>query len=544
MGGSAGRQALTFLVLVPTVFASLVVFPVGGAGAVLGDPLHSPGTPTTEASDSPPGNTLGTGPLTTDGRRPTITIVTTPAKEARSYDDYPREGDYQISATSGQKDQEDGEEKGGPSVSAAADPTEVTPGDTVEISGQATDPDNDRLTVTWEILQRPADADIGRDMPPEYTTPPGGGRFTVKLQPNVTGTYELKITVEDPNGHTDSTTVLFQVRYPDKDADGIRDDLDYCPEEPEDFDGVADSGGCPEDDADKDGFPDGKDNCPTNPEDTDGILDNDGCPGDDEDGDDNRDRVDTCPAEPEDDDGVDDLDGCPEGDGDDDGVDDIVDDCRSMAEDEDGVDDTDGCPEDDGDEDGTPDDQDPCPLGPEDGGPDPDDGCPDSDEDGIPDTPDECMEEAEDEDGIEDDDGCPEDDADGDGEYDNLEDCPEQPEDDDGVRDSDGCPGDDEDDDGVPDEQDECNIGFGDHIEDHDGHEDGDGCNDRDNDGDGIWDFKDDCPDEAEDVEGHQDDDGCPEQGPTRLPGQGVIDQLGESVWGVFDSISDLLRVF
>jgi hypothetical protein len=49
---------------------------------------------------------------------------------------------------------------------------------------------------------------------------------------------------------------------PDRDRDGVPDELDECPELAEDRDGVADHDGCPEDDADDDGVADKDDACP------------------------------------------------------------------------------------------------------------------------------------------------------------------------------------------------------------------------------------------------------------------------------------------
>jgi OmpA-OmpF porin, OOP family len=51
-------------------------------------------------------------------------------------------------------------------------------------------------------------------------------------------------------------------RTHDRDADGVPDDVDECPDLPEDKDGIQDSDGCPEDDADGDGIPDSTDACP------------------------------------------------------------------------------------------------------------------------------------------------------------------------------------------------------------------------------------------------------------------------------------------
>jgi OOP family OmpA-OmpF porin len=64
----------------------------------------------------------------------------------------------------------------------------------------------------------------------------------------------------------------------------------------------------------------------------------------------------------------------------------------------------------------------------------------DSDRDGIGDDADDCPEMAEDFDGFEDDDGCPDEDNDGDGISDAQDACPNQPETVNGYRDDDGCP--------------------------------------------------------------------------------------------------------
>jgi hypothetical protein len=48
----------------------------------------------------------------------------------------------------------------------------------------------------------------------------------------------------------------------DKDGDGIPDDVDQCPEDPEDKDGFEDSDGCPDVDNDDDGIIDKLDACP------------------------------------------------------------------------------------------------------------------------------------------------------------------------------------------------------------------------------------------------------------------------------------------
>jgi hypothetical protein len=99
-------------------------------------------------------------------------------------------------------------------------------------------------------------------------------------------------------------------------------------------------------------------------------------------------------------------------------------------------------------------------------------------------------------------------DTDGDGVEDYRDACPRTAEDPDGFQDQDGCPDPDNDGDGIPDELDLDPLS----PEDFDGFEDGDGAPDLDNDGDGIPDWQDMCPDAAEDFDGFEDDDGCPDR--------------------------------
>ncbi len=141
--------------------------------------------------------------------------------------------------------------------------------------------------------------------------------------------------------------------------------------------------------------------CALGPEDFDGFQDDDGCLDPDDDNDGIPDTADTCPTEPETVNGYRDDDGCPdtapeaqptpEGasapapltlppasvDTDGDGIPDAEDRCPTAAEDQDGFEDEDGCPD------------------------------PDNDRDGIPDTADQCPLEAEVINGVKDDDGCP-----------------------------------------------------------------------------------------------------------------------------------------
>ena len=131
----------------------------------------------------------------------------------------------------------------------------------------------------------------------------------------------------------------------DSDGDGIPDDVDKCPNEPEDKDGFQDADGCPDPDNDHDGIPDAQDKCPNDPEDKDGFQDADGCPDPDNDNDGIPDAQDKCPNEPEDKDGFQDADGCPDPDNDQDGVPDAQDKCPDQPETKNGYQDEDGCPD-------------------------------------------------------------------------------------------------------------------------------------------------------------------------------------------------------
>jgi outer membrane protein OmpA-like peptidoglycan-associated protein len=117
----------------------------------------------------------------------------------------------------------------------------------------------------------------------------------------------------------------------------------------------------------------------------------------------------------------------------------------------------------------------------------------DRDGDGFLDPKDKCPDQAENFQGFEDDDGCPDDpDTDGDGITDSKDSCVLEPEDKDGYLDDDGCPDVDNDLDTVLDTADKCPL----EAEDPDGFEDDDGCPDPDNDKDTVPDIKDQCPNE------------------------------------------------
>ncbi len=175
--------------------------------------------------------------------------------------------------------------------------------------------------------------------------------------------------------------IVFEPNIGDRDGDGLKDDVDKCPDDPEDFDGFEDEDGCPDPDNDRDGILDEDDKCPLIPEDKDGFQDEDGCPeGDknDRDGDGILDNVDKCPDDPEDFDQFQDEDGCPDPDNDQDGILDVDDLCPNDPEDKDGFEDEDGCPDLDNDKDRILDKDDKCPNEPETyNGFEDEDGCPD-----------------------------------------------------------------------------------------------------------------------------------------------------------------------
>jgi large repetitive protein len=132
-----------------------------------------------------------------------------------------------------------------------------------------------------------------------------------------------------------------------------------------------------------------------------------------------------------------------------DGILDLADRCPDQAEDKDGFEDTDGCPDPDNDKDGVLDTADRCMNVP---GLVAFAGCPDSDGDGIADLDDKCPEQAEDKDGFEDKDGCPDPDNDKDGVLDLVDACPLVA----GPAENRGCPDADRDGDSVVDRLDNC----------------------------------------------------------------------------------------
>lgn len=208
----------------------------------------------------------------------------------------------------------------------------------------------------------------------------------------------------------------YAMRSHDRDHDGIPDDVDECPDVPEDKDGYLDSDGCPDIDDDDDGIVDKYDACPrvrgvknANPR-------MNGCPPRDSDHDGIPDDLDACPRISGSKNTDRECNGCPINDRDGDGIEDGLDRCPDQPEDKDGFEDDDGCPEPgspaDRDGDGVLDTVDACPavLGdPRWNGCKPGTGMPtgDDDGDGIPNATDACPKERETYNGVADDDGCP-----------------------------------------------------------------------------------------------------------------------------------------
>jgi OOP family OmpA-OmpF porin len=104
-------------------------------------------------------------------------------------------------------------------------------------------------------------------------------------------------------------------------------------------------------------------------------------------------------------------------------------------------------------------------------------------------------------------------DPDGDGVVGAADRCPMVAEDKDGFEDEDGCPDNDNDKDGIPDAQDKCPM----QAETMNGIDDEDGCPEIDTDGDGILGSRDKCPDQPETFNNYKDEDGCPDEVPPEV---------------------------
>jgi outer membrane protein OmpA-like peptidoglycan-associated protein len=160
-----------------------------------------------------------------------------------------------------------------------------------------------------------------------------------------------------------------QDQIKDTDQDGLSDNDDECPKDPEDKDDFQDKDGCPDPDNDQDKIADKDDSCPIEA----GVVSAQGCP--DADADTIPNNTDACPKNF----GSKEAQGCP--DTDQDGLADNKDSCPNEAEDKDNFQDADGCPDNDNDQDKIADKDDICPDEKETvNGIKDDDGCPDFEE--------------------------------------------------------------------------------------------------------------------------------------------------------------------
>jgi len=276
-------------------------------------------------------------------------------------------------------------------------------------------------------------------------------------------------------GDVAATAKLYGPPASDKDADGVPDSSDNCPNDANagqtDTDGDGKGNACDDDD-DNDGVLDVADNCPKNAnagqKDTDGDGKGDACDGDD-DNDSIADAKDNCPKNAN---------------------------KGQLDTDKDGA--GDACDDDD-DGDGVPDATDNCPKVANAGQADADnDGvgnaCSvDDDGDGFPDSADNCPKvanpEQEDLDSDGKGDAC-DDDIDGDGIANDVDPCPETA--------GDVCLAD-TDQDGILDSEDNCPTV--ENPEQTDSDDDGVGDDCADTDGDGAMDVADNCPDVPNEVE-------------------------------------------
>ncbi len=149
-----------------------------------------------------------------------------------------------------------------------------------------------------------------------YVAGGGGTRLTPGYAPDfrlvATIGYHIPIADTVPPSPPKKFRVIEEARAADTDKDGLPDDIDLCPTEPEDHKKPNADDGCPAPpDRDGDGIPDSNDKCPDQPEDFDKIDDQDGCPEDDFDADGVADATDACPKEPGEPSAEKDKNGCP-----------------------------------------------------------------------------------------------------------------------------------------------------------------------------------------------------------------------------------------
>ncbi len=238
---------------------------------------------------------------------------------------------------------------------------------TAPLYGDHRDPDAIRLDLHAQIWGATAFSDVfGREESPLEALGGLKAHLTNGLVLGASGGAGITRGFGSPDarvvftlGYTQRAQVEEEEEPPpsDRDADGIMDSDDQCPDEPEDRDGFESEDGCPDTDNDQDGILDDDDECKDEAEDLDEWEDENGCPDPDNDADGIEDEPDECPNEAEDRDGFEDENGCPDPDNDADEVLDGDDRCPTEA----GPAANGGCPDTDRDEDGVVDRLDNCP---------------------------------------------------------------------------------------------------------------------------------------------------------------------------------------
>jgi OOP family OmpA-OmpF porin len=146
----------------------------------------------------------------------------------------------------------------------------------------------------------------------------GGTRLSAGYAPDAR--FVALIGTSIPIEDTEPSAPARKLRVPraasralDADKDGLVDEMDVCPTDPEDGKPPNTDDGCPAPpDKDGDGIVDAKDKCPDQAEDFDKVDDKDGCPEDDADRDSVLDAVDACPKEPGEPSAEADKNGCPQ----------------------------------------------------------------------------------------------------------------------------------------------------------------------------------------------------------------------------------------
>jgi OmpA-OmpF porin, OOP family len=166
--------------------------------------------------------------------------------------------------------------------------------------GRSTTFDVDNTPLEWMLEGRMALGQKKRG----YVGAGAGTRITPGYAPDfrlvaLIG-YHFPIKDTDPDSPGPKFKMnRYQEHGADTDKDGLPDDIDLCPTDPEDGKPPNPDDGCPQlPDRDGDGNPDTTDQCPDQPEDYDKVKDKDGCPEDDADKDNIGDAKDKCPEEP------------------------------------------------------------------------------------------------------------------------------------------------------------------------------------------------------------------------------------------------------